>query len=92
MPRRFALAATLTVLAVAVIPVAVGITGDDYLDPGAFDDGFTMGLVICAVLCAAGGAVALIGIRPSAPAAAPATETPVHCALSGPPTEAPAAR
>ena len=79
-------------LAVAVIPVAVGITGDDYLDPAAFDDGFTMGLVICAVLCAAGGAVALIGIPPSAPAAAPATQTPLHCALNGPPTEAPAAR
>ena len=79
-------------LAVATIPVVAGITGSDYLDPSAFDDGFTTALMICAVLCAAGGILALVGIRPTAPPAPAATETPTHCALNGPPTEIPVER
>jgi hypothetical protein len=71
-------------LAVAVIPVVAGITGDAYLVPADLDDGFTAGMVICAVLCAAGGVVALAGIRRAAPPE-PAPETPAHCALNGPP-------
>jgi EmrB/QacA subfamily drug resistance transporter len=74
-------------LAVAVIPVVAGISGTDELVPADFDDGFTMGLVICAVLCAAGGVVALAGI-PSAAARRPAADTPTHCALTGPPPAA----
>ena len=79
-------------LAVATIPVVAGITGSDYLDPSDFDDGFTTALMICAVLCAAGGILALVGIRPTAPPAPAATETPTHCALNGPPTEIPVER
>jgi EmrB/QacA subfamily drug resistance transporter len=77
-------------LAVAVVPVAAGISGDDYLIPDAFDDGFRMGIVICSVLCAAGGVTALVGIRPPRRTVPAATETPVHCCLNGPPTEVPA--
>ena len=79
-------------LAVAVVPVVAGITGDDYLVPSAFADGFSAGLVICAALCAAGGLTALAGIRPAPSREPRATETPAHCALSGPPTEVPAER
>jgi EmrB/QacA subfamily drug resistance transporter len=71
-------------LAVAVIPVVAGISGDDYLDPAAFDDGFQTGILICGVLCALGGLLALATVRaPREPALA--VETPAHCPLNGPP-------
>ena len=75
-------------LAVAIIPVAAGISGDDYLVPSAFDDGFEIGLMICAVLCAAGGVLALVGIPRSTPIA-PAGEPITHNCLNGPPPEMP---
>jgi hypothetical protein len=71
-------------LAVAVVPVLAGISGDDYLVPEAFDEGYMIGMVICAVLCASGGVMALVGLRPGRPA--PGAETPAHCCLNGPPT------
>lgn len=79
-------------LAVAVIPVAAGISGDDYLVPAAFDDGFRTGILICAALCAAGGVIAGFTVRPAPEAAAEAlSETPTHSCLNGPPPEIPAA-
>ena len=74
-------------IAVAVIPLAAGISGNDYELPEAFDDGFQMAVIICALVCAAGGVLALATIRrPDAPARAPA---PTHCLLNGPPPEVP---
>ena len=75
-------------LAVAIIPVAAGISGDDYLVPAAFDDGYRVGMVICAVLSVAGGVLALVGIR-SVPDAAPAWEPVTHNCLNGPPPGVP---
>jgi hypothetical protein len=75
-------------LAVAIIPVAAGISGDDYLVPSAFDDGFEIGLMICAVLCAAGGVLALVGI-PRSTTILPAGEPITHNCLNGPPPEMP---
>ena len=40
-------------LAVAVLPVAAGITGDRFYDPAAMTHGFRIGMVICAVLAVA---------------------------------------
>ena len=40
-------------LAVAALPVAVGLHGEEYADPAAFDDAFRMAMVICAVLLVA---------------------------------------
>ena len=37
-------------LAVAALPVAVGLHGAEYADPVAFDDAYRMAMVICAVL------------------------------------------
>ncbi len=74
-------------LAVAVIPLAAGISGDDYLVPEAFDEGFQTGLWICAAACAAGGVLALATIR--RPEAAPRAPAPAHCCISGPPPELP---
>ena len=74
-------------IAVAVIPLAAGISGDDYLVPSAFDDGFQTGVMICAVACAAGGVLALATIR--RPAEEAPCGAPTFCALNGPPPEVP---
>ncbi len=83
-----AVARVASLLAVAVIPLAAGISGDDYLVPEAFDVGYRTGMLICAGACAAGGVLALATIRrPDAPPRAPA---PAHCCVSGPPPAMPA--
>jgi EmrB/QacA subfamily drug resistance transporter len=58
--------------AVAVLPVAAGISGAGALDPGRFDDGFHMAVLIAAALCAAGGLISFIAIRNPTPEPAPA--------------------
>jgi hypothetical protein len=50
-------------LAVAALPVAVGLSGDDYADPASFSAGFRTAMVVCAVLLVAGGAVAWATVR-----------------------------
>jgi hypothetical protein len=50
-------------LAVAVIPVAAGISGADYTDPTAFTAGFRTATLLCAAVLAAGGVLALLTIR-----------------------------
>ncbi len=51
-------------LAVAALPVAVGLSGEQYADPAAFDDAFRTALVACAVLLVLGGLVSWLTIRP----------------------------
>jgi EmrB/QacA subfamily drug resistance transporter len=84
-----AVARVAALLAVAVIPVAAGISGDDYLVPEAFDEGFRTGVLISAGLCMIGGVLALALVRAPEPAA-PEAAAPAHCAVSGPPPEVPA--
>ena len=50
-----AVARAAQLLAVAALPVAVGLSGDDYTQPGAFTAGFRSAMVVCAVLFAVGG-------------------------------------
>jgi EmrB/QacA subfamily drug resistance transporter len=50
-------------LAVAALPVAVGLAGDDYAEPAALSAGFTVAMAVCAVLMALGSAVAWVTIR-----------------------------
>jgi MFS family permease len=71
-------------LAVAVVPVAAGISGADYLDPSAFNEGFRIAIVICAALCAAGGLLAFATIRRPR-VAPPGLEPFPHCGITGPP-------
>ena len=54
-----AVARAAQLLAVAALPVAVGLSGDDYADPVAFTSGFRTAMIICAVLFAAGGVISL---------------------------------
>ena len=58
-----AVARAASLLAVAALPVAVGLSGDDYADPAAFSAGFSRAMVVCAALMAVGGAVAWSTIR-----------------------------
>ena len=50
-------------LAVAVLPLVAGLTGDAFYDPQAMQDGFRMGMITCAALSFAGGVIAFLTIR-----------------------------
>jgi EmrB/QacA subfamily drug resistance transporter len=58
-----AVARAAALLAVAALPVAVGLSGEEYADPAAFDGAFRSAIVICAGLLAAGGLVSWLTIR-----------------------------
>jgi EmrB/QacA subfamily drug resistance transporter len=58
-----AVARAAQLLAVAALPVAVGLSGDDYTQPGAFTEGYRTAMLACAVLFAGGGVVAWRTIR-----------------------------
>ncbi len=61
-------------IAVAALPVVVGLTGDAYLHPAVFADGFRQAMLLAGALCALGGIVALASIRnPARQAAKPAS-------------------
>ena len=52
-----------SLIAVAVLPAAAGLTGASYLQPAKFSAGFHTASLISAGLCVAGGAVAVAFIR-----------------------------
>jgi EmrB/QacA subfamily drug resistance transporter len=96
-------ARTAGLLAVAVLPVAAGISGADALEPARFNDGFRMAALIAAALCVAGGLISWFGIRnptpePTPAAPVPATEAatppedrhPMSCPVTAPPVRHPA--
>jgi len=88
-----AVARVASLLAVAVLPVIAGLTGDSFYDPVAMTDGFRMAMVACAVLAVAGGALAWLTITDDVLAAEPTRrgEAPVEvstdfsCAVAGTP-------
>jgi EmrB/QacA subfamily drug resistance transporter len=77
-------------LAVAVVPVAAGLTGAVYTDVGQFDAGFDRAMLICAGLLLVGAALAAVLLRAPAPAPRPVDEDRVdvakcvHCGVTGP--------
>jgi EmrB/QacA subfamily drug resistance transporter len=80
-------------LAVAVLPLAVGLTGDSFYDPAKMTDGFHMAMMICAVLAALGGILAWLTISSTVLHAEPEPggDTPegalddYSCGINGPP-------
>ncbi len=52
-----------SLLAVAALPVAVGLSGNDYENPAAFSAGFRTAMVVCAVLLGLGAAAGWLGLR-----------------------------
>jgi EmrB/QacA subfamily drug resistance transporter len=75
-------------IAVAVLPVAAGITGDSYLHPAALSHGFDTAVLIAAAGCAMGGLLAAVTIR-NPPRAdrrpEPGQRQEIHCGLDAPP-------
>ena len=53
--------------AVAIVPLLAGITGDSYLDPDVFTDGFRTGMLIAAGLVAVGAGIGAVAIRNPSP-------------------------
>ena len=77
-------------IAVAVLPVAAGITGDSYLHPAELTHGFRNAVIIAAIACAAGGVLAFATIRnPPRPQRQPGQPAPqgqpgLQCGLDAP--------
>ena len=68
-----AVARTGSLFAVAALPAAVGITGDDYQSPAVFTSGYAAAMLACSLLLLAGGVVSFVGLR--AGTASPAATT-----------------
>jgi EmrB/QacA subfamily drug resistance transporter len=91
-----AVARTAGLLAVAVLPVVMGLSGDDYRRPASLSDGFHVAVGWGAGLVALSALIAWFGIRddvlvePPANEAGAASAEPFHCALNGPPPANPA--
>ena len=85
-----AVARTAGLLAVAVVPAAVGIAGADYTNPQTFDEGYGMAMIINAGLLILGAALAAAFVRrPLAAEPLPDDhrmhiETCAHCGVTGP--------
>jgi EmrB/QacA subfamily drug resistance transporter len=84
-----AVARAASLLAVAVLPVAAGIVGNDYRNGEHFLHGYRIALMLCTGLLIVGGLGSALLIRnPSAPPApAPHPEHHYDCAVCGPPVE-----
>ncbi|MFD7074357.1 MFS transporter [Nocardioides sp. NPDC059952] len=84
-----AVARTAGLLAVAVVPAAVGIAGDDYTNPQTFDDGYGTAMILNAALLLLGAALSAVFIRrPLAAGPEPDDhrvhiETCAHCGVTG---------
>jgi EmrB/QacA subfamily drug resistance transporter len=71
-------------IAVAAIPLAVGLSGNDYRIPALFDDGFHTAVMLSGALCIAGGILAFMTIRRT-PGPADEAEAAASCPLGAPP-------
>jgi EmrB/QacA subfamily drug resistance transporter len=75
-------------LAVAVLPLVAGISGDAYQQPATFAAGFRIAMMACAALLTAGGVTAACTIRnPRSAATAKAPVRQRFCAVDGPPLQ-----
>ena len=80
-------------LAVAILPLVAGLTGDAFYDPSAMTDGFRVAMAVCAGLAVTGGTLAWLGISDDVLEAEPEPggDTPERlandygCAVSGAP-------
>jgi EmrB/QacA subfamily drug resistance transporter len=80
-------------LAVAVLPLIAGLTGNSFYDPAKMTDGFHVAMIACAALAAVGGILAWLTIssevlhpEPGAQADLPSrVSTDFSCAVSGAP-------
>jgi EmrB/QacA subfamily drug resistance transporter len=79
-------------LAVALLPLIAGLTGDSFYDPASMTDGFRIAMLSCAALAALGGVLAWLTISSNvfeaepAPSGSPPTQVlqEVSCGVPGP--------
>ncbi|MEO3751976.1 MFS transporter [Streptomyces sp. B6B3] len=79
-------------LAVAALPLLVGLSSDQYRDANALDDAFGAAVLICAGLMVVGAVVSFVAVPSELVAARPDEEVTRprcahHCAVSAPPLE-----
>jgi MFS family permease len=87
-----AVARTAALLAVALFPVAAGLTGDAFDDPVRFANGFLIAMRISAALVAAGGLLSWLTIQDEVSSGVSACDLRkvarhTFCAVDGPPVE-----
>jgi len=89
-----AVSRTAQLLAVAVLPLAVGLSGADYADPARFSAGFQDAMLITAIVAALGALLAwraiddhVLEVARAHPS--PATEAPHCCGVEGAPLGVP---
>ncbi|HEY2042487.1 MAG TPA: DHA2 family efflux MFS transporter permease subunit [Jatrophihabitans sp.] len=76
-------------LAVAVLPVVAGISGDDYQRPDTFGHGFRIAISISAALLVVGGLISAVSIRNPKPGPRRALpDRRSYCGVEGPPIHA----
>jgi EmrB/QacA subfamily drug resistance transporter len=63
-------------LAVAVLPLVAGLTGDGFYKPSVMTHGFHVAMVTCAIVSALGGVLAWVTISPQLLSAQPGQEEP----------------
>jgi EmrB/QacA subfamily drug resistance transporter len=95
-----AVARTAQLVAVAVLPLAVGLTGEQYTDPEAFTDAFHRAMIITAITALGGALISAVFIRSDvlhpdtaethpepdlAQRDAPVHRHHLHCGVAGPP-------
>jgi len=78
-----AIARTGSLLAVAALPVAVGLEGADYAVPAVFADGYRTALWLCAGLLVLGALAALVGLAGTDPRTLTAPDRPGVPARAG---------
>ena len=71
-------------LAVAVLPLLAGISGDDYQDPQKFAEGFRTAMLMCTGLLIAGAAIGALLIRNCEPVDQARKQ---YCAIDAPPLQ-----
>jgi MFS family permease len=81
-------ARTASLIAVAILPVAAGITGDAYLHPAQFAEGFRTAMYLAAAVSVAGGLLGAITIRDVPLTGGDNACGDSHCALDAPPLRA----
>lgn len=74
-------------IAVAALPIAVGLTASTYANPALLTDGFHTAMIVCGLLCMAGGVLSWLTIRNPEPAVEEAepAQCHYHCAVDATP-------
>ncbi|CAM3538676.1 MFS transporter [Stackebrandtia soli] len=79
-----AIARAANLLAVAALPLAVGLTGMAYTDPVAFTSGYRLAIMLCAGMFVVGALISLLWVRNPAHASANPPATHTQCSPNSP--------